>query len=148
MFVKKRNQSSQRRGASALEFAMIAPTFLLIIFCCCEFARISMLRNVAQNAAYEAARFVIVDGSTTEHAIDEANSILGRLGTNAATITVNGGEELSFNTPNVTVRIEIPMKDNSFVFPSVYGDKKIIAEVTLRTERYQGYYDGGTGDGS
>ncbi len=101
------------------------------------------MRNLTQNAAYEAARTVITEGSTNQDAIDQANLILSRFGATAATIDVNGGQAIGFDTPSVTVRIEVPMSENSLVFPQLYNGKSVVAEVTLNTERYRGFFDGG-----
>ena len=143
---RKIRNRQKRRGASAVEFAMVAPAFLIVIFSCIEFSRISMMRNLTQSAAYEAARLVIIEGSTNQDAIDEANLILSRLGTSGAVINVNDGAEITFETSEVTVRIEIPMSENSLVFPQIYNDKRIVSEVTLNTERYRGFFDGGVGE--
>ena len=143
---RKRRNRNNRRGASAVEFAMVSPAFLIVIFCCVEFGRISMMRNLAQNAAYEAARSVITEGAVNQDAIDQAELVLSRLAANGATIDVNGGQAIDFDTPEVTVRIELPMRENSLVLPHLYGDRTIIAEVTLNTERYRGFFDGGIGN--
>lgn len=105
-----------------------------------------MMRNLAQNAAYEAARSVITEGAVNQDAIDQAELVLSRLAANGATIDVNGGQAIDFDTPEVTVRIELPMRENSLVLPHLYGDRRIIAEVTLNTERYRGFFDGGIGN--
>lgn len=105
-----------------------------------------MMRNLAQNAAYEAARFVIVDGATSAEATAEAQRILDRLGTTGATISINDGESIDFSTDEVTVAVEIPLEQNSFLFPGSFVGKSIYSEMTLRTERYTGYYDGGVSD--
>ena len=43
----------QRRGATAVEFALVGPALFIVILCCAEFARLSMMRNLANNAAYD-----------------------------------------------------------------------------------------------
>ena len=131
----------QRRGATAVEFALVGPALFIVILCCAEFARLSMMRNLANNAAYDTARFVIVEGADNEDAIMMANQVLGRLGTKNATITINGGEEIEPLTRTVTIEIVIPVAENSFFFGSLYEGKEIRAEVTLNTERYAGYYN-------
>jgi len=102
-----------------------------------------MMRNLVQNAAYEGARFVIAEGSTRQDAIDQANLVLSRLGTSGAEVEVNNGQEIDFDTTQVTVRVSVPMSENSLVLPHLYSDKRIISEVTLNTERYRGFFDGG-----
>ncbi len=142
MNFKRLSRKRDRTGTAAVEFALAAPVLLLLIFCTVEFARISMIRNIAQNAAYEAARISMVEGASHQEGIDEANRILGRLGTQGATVDINGGTELDFDTTDINVRIEIPMEDNAFVFKAFYHDKKIITEASMGSERYNGFFNG------
>ena len=86
---------------------------------------------------------VIAEGSTNQEGIDQANLILDRIGAAGAIVTVNDGQEITFATPTVNVRIEVPMAENSLVFPQLYNGKSIVSEVTLNTERYRGFFDGG-----
>ena len=51
-----------RRGATAVEFAIVLPILLTFVWAAFEFTRWAMIRHVADNAAYEAARCVIVPG--------------------------------------------------------------------------------------
>ncbi|MFT5299780.1 MAG: hypothetical protein ACI87E_003297 [Mariniblastus sp.] len=153
---KKRNRRMFRRsrgGATAIEFALVCPTFLVVIVFCAEFSRMSLLRNLAQNATYEAARLVISEGATVQDGIDRAKEIIGRVGFVQADITINGSNgvanqggtvpgELDFDTAEVTARVEIILKDNAVILPSaMFGESKITAQMTLRTERYRGFFD-------
>ena len=111
------------------------------------------MRNIAQNACYEAARFVMTEGATVNDGIERANEILGRLGNVNATVTINGADgssneagevqgELAFDTQAVQARIDIMLKDNAVILPgSMFGDNRISAQMTLRTERYRGFFD-------
>ena len=138
---RKRRLGSRRLGATAVEFAFVAPALFIVILCCAEFARLSMMRDLANNAAYDTARFVIVEGADNDDAIMMANQVLARLGTQNATIIINDGEEFEPLTRTVTIEIVIPMEDNSFFYGSIYQGKEIRSEVTLNTERYAGYYN-------
>lgn len=147
-------KSNQRRGVTAVEFACVAPVFVFVIAVCGEFARLSMMRNVAQNAAYEAARFVMAEGATVNDGIDRAEEILARLGTQGAIIKINGSDgsvgsngqvtnEIGFSTTEVSCDIEIPLAPNSAIMPAcMLGSKIVVSGMSLRTERYRGFYDG------
>jgi hypothetical protein len=149
-----RRKSNHRRGVTAVEFACVAPVFIFVIAVCAEFARLSMMRNLAQNAAYEAARFVMAEGGKVNDGIGRAQAILARLGTRGALIKINGSDgslnsqgqvinEISFETTEVSCDIEIPLAENSTVIPaSMLGDKIVVSGMSLRTERYRGFYDG------
>ncbi len=149
-------RDSRRRGVTAVEFAMVAPVFVIVIAVCGEVARLSMMRNIAQNASYEAARFVMSDGAKVSDGIAKAREILARVGTVNAVVTINGSDgalnssgvvtnELGVSTQAITCAIEIPLGENSAIIPSyVFGNTKIRSNMTVRTERYRGYYDGVT----
>ena len=55
---------SSRAGATAVEFAIVAPIFFLIMLASFEFSRLNVIRHTADNAAYEAARHAMVPGAT------------------------------------------------------------------------------------
>jgi len=152
---KRRRARKNRRGATAIEFVMVAPAFLIVITVCCEFSRMCILRNVAQNACYESTRFIISEGAQVQDGIDKAQLILNRLGNVNAIITVNGSagadedgnvaNEIQFDTQTVTTRVEIELKNNAVILPgSFFGENKIIAQMTLNTERYRGFFDAAT----
>jgi len=138
----------QRKGATTVEFAFVAPVFLMVLFCCFEFARMSMLRNLAQNACYEACRLAMMEGATEATGEAEANKILARLGTKGATVSTtyqpilrNDGsvvEDRAF----VTTQVTIPVGQNAIAFPaSAFGNNSIVAETQLRSERYIGFFE-------
>ena len=68
---------------------MVAPAFMIVIAVCGEFSRMCIMRNTAQNACYEAARFVMAEGATVEDGIERATQILNRLGRRALAQIVN-----------------------------------------------------------
>ena len=153
---QRRRRRRARGGASAIEFVMVAPAFLIVITVCVEFSRMSMLRNVAQNACYESARFIISEGAKVEDGVAKAQEVLNRLGNIEAAITVNGSDgspdqagvvanEIQFDTQSVQTRIVIELKNNAIILPgSMFGENKINAQMTLQTERYRGFFDSTT----
>ena len=153
---KRRRRTSSRAGATAAEFAVVAPAFLVVIVVCVEFARLSILRNTSHNACYEACRFIMTEGATVADGRERAQAVLNRLGNVQATILINGVDgsvdsagnvigELSFDTPEVVVEVEIPLAGNTWVIPgTMFGDRSIRTRMTMRTERYAGLFDAAT----
>lgn len=151
--VRRRLRRIQREGATAVEFAMVAPAFMIVVVVCVEFSRLSIMRNVSQNACYEAARYAMAEGAQIQDGIDRANEILSRLGNVEAEVFVNNSDgepdddgnvqnEMDFDTETVTVRVVISLKDNTLILPGdMFGDNTISSQVTLRTERYRGFFD-------
>ncbi len=58
-----------RLGAVALEFALVFPVFLLLIYGLFEFSRVFWTENTLEFAVEEAARFAIVDSTAQDAAI-------------------------------------------------------------------------------
>lgn len=155
---RRKRLGRQRWGATAVEFAVVAPAFVMVMVVCVEFARMSTLRNLSHNAAYEATRFVLAEGATIQDAIDRANTVLGRVGNVQASVLINGSDgsadddgnvagQLDFQTQTVTTRIEIKLSENTLVLPgSMFGENTIISQLTMRTERYRGFFDGNGGN--
>jgi Flp pilus assembly protein TadG len=54
-----------RRGATAVEFALIMPFFLAMIFGLIEFGRAMWIRNTMQYAVEEAARYGSISGASS-----------------------------------------------------------------------------------
>lgn len=123
-----------RRGVTVVEFALTFPLLILLVVGLIEFARLSTLRHAADNAAYEAARHVIVPGANVAEAVAQANDLLARAGMRNASITVNPaviGEE----TKSVTVQVTLPLAGNSWLPPKLTANRMVVRDTTLRTER-------------
>lgn len=59
-------RSEDRRGAAAVEMAIILPLLLTLIFGIIEFGRAMMVQQILVNAAREATRRAIVPGATDQ----------------------------------------------------------------------------------
>ncbi|WP_084427684.1 TadE/TadG family type IV pilus assembly protein [Roseimaritima ulvae] len=130
-----------RHGAAVVEFALVANVMILVVFICIEFTRLNMMRNLIQDAAYFAARTAMVPGGTTADAEAEANRVLAILNIQNAEIAVNDGAPLTDETRNVQVRVTVPISDNALFVPLFTGDKDLEAFSTMKTERYDGFYN-------
>ena len=127
-------RSKSRRGATIAEFAITAPIFLLFLMAAFEFGWLNVMRHTADNAAYEAARHVMVPGATAAEGIAKARSILNVMGVRNARINVSPGT-ITPTTNQVTVTIDIPFDSNALVIPRFAGGKSLTSRSTMRTER-------------
>src|SRR5436189_188275 len=107
-----------RRGVTIVEFALVFPVFLTLLIGLIEFVRLSNLRHAADNAAYEAARNVIVPGAKASEAIAQANDLLVRGGIRGATIRVTPSV-ITESTASVTVDVSVPLSGNSWLPPKL-----------------------------
>lgn len=122
-----------RRGALTVEFALVAPLVFFIVFGAVEFARLNMLVNSMENAAYEGARRGIVPGATVAAVRAQSQQILQAVGAVNATITVSPGV-ITNQTPNVTVTITLPLNDNAWVTPRFTKNAILSRSCTLNRE--------------
>ncbi len=123
-----------RRGATAVEFAIVAPVFFLVLMSMFEFSRLNVLRNTADNAAYEAARAAMVPGATAADATAEANRLLNVVGARGARVAINPAR-ITRLTDAVSVTIDIPLDQNGWVVPRFTSGRTLTSTSTLRTER-------------
>lgn len=125
-----RNSPRLRAGVAAVEFAIVAPLFFLLVLASLEFGRMNIIRHTADQAAYEAARHAMVPGATAAEARAKANSLLNIVGARGATVTVIGPTD-----DEVTVNVAVPMNQNGWISPRFSKDRTIRATSTLKTER-------------
>ncbi|PAY18272.1 hypothetical protein CKO51_17170 [Rhodopirellula sp. SM50] len=135
---KRRRTGNRRRGAAAVEFAICANIFFVLIFTCMEFARMNMIRNLAQDAAYFAARRAMVPGATAEEAEAAADEVMGMM-TNAG-YEVNV-EPLDADAPDVVVTVTVNFDEIALFAPMFLPNATIESTARIRTERYDGFYE-------
>jgi Flp pilus assembly protein TadG len=128
------HSAGARRGATLVEFAMTAPIFILFLMASFEFGWINVMRHTADNAAYEAARHVIVPGGTAAEAKARATSILNAVGARDPKITITPST-IAPETKQVTVQVDLPVDSNSLIMPRFLKGKTLSSTSTLRTER-------------
>jgi Flp pilus assembly protein TadG len=123
-----------RCGATAVEFAVTAPIFFLFLLASFEFGWLNVIRHTADNAAYEAARTVMVPGATAAEAEAKANALLGLVGARGARVRVTPNR-ISPDTKEVTVVVEVPMARNGLILPRFSSKTTLRSRSTLQTER-------------
>jgi Flp pilus assembly protein TadG len=131
---RRQQRCDERRGATVVEFALASPIFVLFLMASFEFGWLNVLRHTASNAAYEAARYAMVPGATAAEATNRAKSILKIIGARNAKVTVIPAV-LTSTTDEVTVTVDVPMKDNALVVPKFTKKTTLHGSATLRTER-------------
>ena len=100
-----------------------------------------MIRSQTANAAYEGARFAMVQGSTEADAQLAVTKNLDVLGVNSPTTTVrfldeNGLDVAPGVASRVNVQVDVPYGDNGYLvslLPESLYDVTLTSQVTLRT---------------
>jgi Flp pilus assembly protein TadG len=138
----------KRRGAAAVEFAIIAPLFFLLVFGMIEFGRMVMVQQILTNASREGARKAVLDGSTTADVVNTVVKNLSDAKITATTsnITINPSNPATANYGDpITVTISIPFSQVSWLpapmmlsfLPNGQTDITLTAATVMRRETVQ-----------
>ncbi|TWU22539.1 TadE-like protein [Novipirellula galeiformis] len=134
-----RRSRKKRAGAAMVEFAIVANLMFVVIFACMEFARMNMARNLAQDAAYFAARTAMVPGATSDEATAEADRIMGSmLDESGYDVTVS---DVNFQSSTISVTVSVDLKAIAMFTPMFLPNKTIETTAVMKTERYEGFYE-------
>lgn len=138
-----RRRRHQRRGAAAVEFAIVATVFFMFVFAIFEIGRLVMLQQIMGEACRQGARRAILenaDKATVEALVTSrlaANSIPGA----TVTITWPGQDvqpelsRLGFQDP-ITVRATVPYSGVSWLIPTWVSQTAVMeAQAQMRIER-------------
>jgi Flp pilus assembly protein TadG len=128
-----------RGAASALEFAVVAPLFFLLIFGLVEFGRCLMVQHLLTNAARQGCRVAVIEGKTTADVTTTVNNLLSGQGISGATTTVqvNGATaDASTAGPGdrIDVYVSIPAATTSWVPKAQFCLGTITGTYALRRE--------------
>ena len=105
-----------RRGAALVEFALVAPVFLLLLVGSVEFGRAIMVQEALTNASREGARVGILDGATSSDVSSAVNTYLAGMSISGATTAVTPTDPgLSPVGTQVTVSVSIPYSTVTWV---------------------------------
>lgn len=130
-----------RRAAAAVEFAIVAPVFFLLIFGMIEYGRMVMVQQVITNASREGARFAVLDGANYEEIKSRVKDYLTSASINSvnALVTVEPDPPTSagFGEP-ITVSVSIAFAKVSWLPSPMYlGGKTLTATTVMRRESVQ-----------
>ena len=130
----------KQRGAAAVEFAVVAPIFVLLLFGMIEYGRMVMVQQMLTNATREGARRAVLDGTTMADVKTTVNDYLtsGSITVNDDEITVTPDPSAaSFGDP-VTVSLTIPFTRVSWLpSPMFLGSANMSATSVMRRESVQ-----------
>jgi len=127
----------RRRGATVVEFAVVAPLLFLFVFAMIEFGRMVMVEQILTNAAREGARRAILEQSTATEVETIVSDYLAGSSIPGATVAVSPSSfnHVGFGDP-VTVTVSVPYGQVSWLpTPWFLGTTNLKAESVMRGER-------------
>jgi hypothetical protein len=129
----------KRRGAAAVEFALVAPIFFLTVLGMIEVGRAVMVQQVLVNASREGARRAVLDGATATNVTSFVTTYLNGAAIYGATISYPQGnpESAGYGAP-VEVKVLIPFSQVSWVPAPMYlKGANLSASTVMRRETAQ-----------
>jgi Flp pilus assembly protein TadG len=134
--IRKHDQTRSRRGAAAIEFALIAPLMISFTFGLVELGRIMLVKQTATHASREGARIAVRPTAATSEVLQRVNDELALLAIQNATVELDPSSiETSAPGSQVTVRVRIDIDSISWI-PGFFqfGTSEIVAESSMRRE--------------
>lgn len=102
----------RRRGAAAVEMAVVTPLMLTMLFGIIEFGWAFTVRQAMVTAAREGARVAALPGSTNTDINTRISNYLTPLGLHTYSVTLT---HATAQAPTETVHVQIPYRDISLV---------------------------------
>lgn len=129
-----------KRGAAAVEAALVLALVLALVFGIIEFGRALMVQQVMTEASRNAARRAVIPNVTQSVVEGEVTSLLTSAGISGYTQEIHvNGTQANLSTASagdtITVRLVVPYSQVSWgVFGFINGSRQFVTEVEMRKE--------------
>ena len=135
--LRGRQQKKDRLGAAAVEFAVVAPVFFMMIIGFIEFGRAMMVQQVMVSASRVGARTAITLDATTTDVNTTVQSYTQGLAVPGVSVAVSPNPDTAGPGDLITVTASVPYSDVSWL-PSAWflGGKTLTSESTMRKEGF------------
>jgi len=122
-----------------VEFAIVAPVFILLLFGIIEYGRMVMVQQVITNASREGARRAVLDGATTSEVETVVDDYMMSSAVNGATVTISPDPPSTAGSGEpVSVTVSVPFSDVSWLpAPMFLGNTDLQARTVMRRESVQ-----------
>jgi Flp pilus assembly protein TadG len=127
-----------RRGAAAVEFALVAPIMFTVVLGSIEFGRVMMALNLISNAARNGARVGVISGKTNSDVSSAVSSLLTGTGistSNASTTILVNGTSADVSTAltgdSISVSVTVPVSSISWLAAPVFTNNMSLAQTSI-----------------
>ncbi len=132
-------RTAQRRGASTVEFAAVAPLLFLLVLGMIEFGRMMMVQEILTNSAREGARKAVLPGSTDMVVYQAIDSSLANAGISGQSRQCSPSAATATAGTAVQVTVSVPYNNVSWLPVGNLGwlaGRNLTATVEMRKEEY------------
>jgi Flp pilus assembly protein TadG len=132
----------KRRGASAVEFAFVAPVFFAMIFGVIELGRGLMVQQLLTEAARRGARAGVIEGTSSAQIKQTVTDYLADVGVNgsSAGVSVNDAPidtveaQIMPAYTEITVSVSVPVSSRTWLPVPWFLNGTISGQYTMRRE--------------
>jgi Flp pilus assembly protein TadG len=136
------NGLRQRRGAAAVEFAVVASVFFMLVLGVVEFGRAFMVVELLNEAARRGCRQAIIEGTTSAQIKAAATDFLSTVGINGETagVIINDAPADTVEAQNMpaytemTVQVTVPVASVTWVPNGIFPTGNLTGQFTMRRE--------------
>jgi Flp pilus assembly protein TadG len=138
--IRPSKRAQRRRGASAVEMALVAPVLITLLLGMIEAARLGMVAQLLTTAAREGCRVAVLDGMTQADVQDRITTVLSGSGISVGTVTPTCASPYTWTAaPSgtaITVSLSVPYSHVTWLKISGFFDRATIsASATMSSER-------------
>lgn len=131
----------QRRAASVVEFAFVAPLLFVMVLGLIEIGRACMVTELLTEAARQACRQSIIEGTSATAVQNAASNYLNSVGVNGETASVIVNDQPVGSTSlqtvpaytEITVVVTVPSSSVTWV-PTLFLNGTLSGQYTMRRE--------------
>jgi Flp pilus assembly protein TadG len=133
----KRPTRRPRRGVAAVEFAIVAPIFFMLIIGIIEIGRAMMVQQVLINASRVGARRAVTLSSNQQAVIDAVVEYSNGVGVSGVEVAVSTNPATALAGQPITVSAEIDFSQVTWLpAPWFMGGKNLTATSVMRKEGF------------
>jgi Flp pilus assembly protein TadG len=132
-----RQSNKNRRGVAAVEFAIVAPLFFLLVIGIVEVGRAMMVQQLLINASRVGARRAITLSSSEQAVVDAVEEYATGVGVEGLSVEVSPDPATAAAGAAITVDVEINYSEVSWLpAPWFMGGKQLTATSVMRKEGF------------
>jgi Flp pilus assembly protein TadG len=132
-----RRPAKRRRGAAAVEFAIVAPVFFMLVVGMIEIGRAIMVQQVLINASRVGARQAAMLTSSEDAVIDAVEDYVAGVGMADVSTTVSPDPATAAAGTAITVDTSVSFADVSWLpAPWFMGGKTLTSSSVMRKEGF------------
>ena len=133
-----RRKRAVRKGVAAVEFAIVAPVFILLVVGIIELSRAMMVQQVLTNASRVGARSATLINSTEQQVVDTVSGYAENLSIPGTTVTVSPSPAAAAAGDAMTVTVSVPFSEVTWMpSPWFMGEATLTASSVMRKEGFE-----------